>query len=89
MLDILLYISSFLIIISFVGYLLLLCFNNKKITDSNSFNIVKEIISDYDIINVIESKTEIIFFNLITLLLIYIKDYNISILINPYPNICR
>lgn len=57
MIEILKYISSGLIIIPFICYLLNILINkNKKISDDDGFNITKDIIQEYDMINIIEEK---------------------------------
>lgn len=65
MVNILLYVSSLIIIFSFVIYFLMLILTNNKINKSNGFDITKDIISEYNSINVIESKG-------------YITNYNIK-----------
>lgn len=64
MLDILMYISTGLILVSFVGYFLLILLGNKKITNSNGFDITKDMISEYNSINVIESKNYFTIYNI-------------------------
>lgn len=64
MLMILMYIANGLIIVAFLWYLLLILINNKKITDSNGFNITKDILSEYDSINIIENKNIFTVYNL-------------------------
>lgn len=64
MLMILMYIANSLIIIAFLWYLLLILINNKKVTDSNGFNITKDILSEYDSINIIENKSIFTIYNL-------------------------
>ena len=57
MILILMYISSGMIILSFALYfLLVLMGRTKKVTDSDGFNITKDIIHEYDSINIILSK---------------------------------
>lgn len=57
MIEILKYISSGLIIIPFICYLLNILINKgKKISDDDGFNITKDIIQEYDMINIIEEK---------------------------------
>lgn len=62
--NILLYISNGLIIISFFCYGLLFFFKNKKISEENGFDITKDIISQYDSINVIENTGNMTYYNL-------------------------
>ena len=64
MLTILMYIANGLIIIAFLYYLLLILINNKKVTDSDGFNLTKDILSEYDSINIIENKTIFTVYNL-------------------------
>ena len=64
MIDILLYISTGLIIFSFLGYFILVMLGNKKITNSNGFDITKDIISEYNTINIIESKNYFTVYNI-------------------------
>lgn len=62
---ILMYAANGLIIIAFLWYLLLcLINNNKKITDSDGFNVTKDILSEYDSINIIENKSIFTIYNL-------------------------
>lgn len=64
MINILMYVSTGLIIISFIGYFLLVLFSNKKVTNSIGFDITKEIIFQYNSINVIESKGYLTTYNI-------------------------
>lgn len=65
MIEILKYISSGLIIISFICYLLNILINkSKKISDDDGFNITKDIIQEYDMINIIENTGIISYYNL-------------------------
>ena len=57
MIDILMYISNGLIIFSFIFYILLIILYNKQNTDiSNGFNTTKDILHEYDSINIVENK---------------------------------
>lgn len=56
--------SLVLILGAFVGYFLLIIFGNIKVTDDNGFDITKDIISEYDSINVIESKGYFTIYNI-------------------------
>lgn len=57
MIDFFAYISVFLIIFAYVCYLVMIFIGNKnKVSKNNGFDITKEIISEYNSINVIESK---------------------------------
>ena len=57
MLHIIKYISSGLIIISFISYFILIIINKKNsISKSSGFDVSKDIISEYNSINIIESK---------------------------------
>ena len=65
MIEILKYISNGLIIISFLIYLILVLINKKKIiTKSNGFNITKDILQEYNSINIVENKSYFTFYNL-------------------------
>ena len=64
MVNILLYASLIIIIFSFVVYFLVLIFTNNKISKSDGFDITKDIISEYNSINVIESKSYITSYNI-------------------------
>ncbi len=65
MIDMLMYISNGLIVFGFIGYLLLILINkNKKITDSDGFNITKDILHEYDSINIIETKSLFTVYNI-------------------------
>ena len=56
MVEILLYISSGLIIFGYIIYLfLILIGRNKIVSDSDGFDVTKDIISEYDSINIIEN----------------------------------
>mgnify|MGYP003298785505 CR=1 FL=1 len=48
MINILLYISFGLILGSYIIYILMIVFNNKKITDSNGFDVTKDIFYSYE-----------------------------------------
>ena len=64
MLMISMYVANGLIIIAFLWYLILVLMNNKKITDSDGFNTTKDILSEYDSINIIENKSIFTVYNL-------------------------
>ena len=65
MIDILLYISNGLIIFSFIVYLFLILLNRKnKITSSNGFDTTKDILQDYNSINIIESTGYLTIYNI-------------------------
>ena len=65
MLMILMYIANGLIIFAFLWYLLLVIFNsNNKFTESDGFNVTKDILSEYDSINIIENKSIFTVYNL-------------------------
>ena len=64
MVEKLMYISNALIILSFALYFILIIINNKKITESNGFNITKDILNEYDSINIIESKNYFTVYNI-------------------------
>ena len=57
MVNILLYVSNGLIIIGYIYYLLMILFGkSKKVSSSDGFDVTKDIISEYNTINIIESK---------------------------------
>ena len=61
----LMYISSGLIIVSFIIYFLLVVIGRtKKVTDSDGFNITKDIIHEYNSINIILSKSVLTIYNI-------------------------
>lgn len=63
--EILLYISSGLIIISFIVYFILILLNkNKPITQNDGFNTIKDILHEYDSINIIENKGYFTIYNI-------------------------
>lgn len=64
MLMILMYIANILIILAFLWYLLLVFTNNSKFTESDGFNVTKDILSEYDSINIIENKSIFTVYNL-------------------------
>ena len=65
MINYLVYISDGLIIVGIISYLLLVFVNNnKKITNSDGFNITKDILNEYDSINIIENKSYFTIYNI-------------------------
>ena len=65
MIDILMILSSLLIIFSFIGYIFLIIINRKNtVSESNGFDISKDIISKYNSINIIESTGYFTFYNI-------------------------
>ena len=62
--NILLHISSLLIIGSFTLYFIFIILGNKKVTEENGFDITKDIISEYNSINIIESKSYFTIYNI-------------------------
>ena len=65
MIDILMYIANGLIISGYILYVLFVLINrNKKITDSNGFDITKEVLNEYDSINIIESTSYFTLYNI-------------------------
>lgn len=64
MINYLIYISNGLIIIGFFLYLLLILCSNKKITNSDGFNVTKDILNEYNSINIIENKSIITVYNI-------------------------
>lgn len=76
MLNMLMYISNILIIISFISYFIMIFVGrNVKVTNSNGFDVTKDIISEYNSINVIESKN-------------YFSVYNIKRKVIKLSNMC-
>lgn len=56
MVNILMYIANCFIIFGFVGYFIMILVNKrKKITNSDGFNITKDILHEYDSINIVEN----------------------------------
>ena len=65
MIEILLYVSSGLIILGYVLYLFIILIGRSKIvSDSDGFDVTKDIISEYNSINVIESKNYFTVYNI-------------------------
>lgn len=65
MINILLYVSTGLILVSFLSYFLIILLGNRKIVSkSNGFDITKDIISEYNAINIIESKGYLTVYNI-------------------------
>lgn len=65
MVNILMYISCGLIILSIIIYLILiLVYRSTIVSKSNGFDVCKDIISEYNSINIIESKGYISFYNI-------------------------
>ena len=63
--EILMYVSNGLVEISFLMYFIItFILGNKKITDSNGFNITKDILSDYNQINIIENNSYFTVYNI-------------------------
>ena len=63
--NFLMYISNGLIIIAYILYFILYLINkNKIITNSNGFNITKDIIHEYNSINIVESTGYFTFYNI-------------------------
>lgn len=63
--QILRYLSSGLILIPFICYFLNILINkSKKVSIDDGFNITKDIISEYDTINIIENTSSISYYNL-------------------------
>ena len=52
--NIFMYFSSILIIISFIGYFLMNIFDVRKVTNSSGFDIIKDIISEYDYLSFVK-----------------------------------
>lgn len=64
MLNALLYLSTGLIFFAYLGYFLLIYINNKKISDQSGLDILTEVLSEYNGINVILSKGFFSYYNL-------------------------
>lgn len=64
MINILLYVSIILIVISYIIYFLKLIIVNNKIIDGNGFDLTKEMLFEYNAINVIESKNYFSVYNI-------------------------
>ncbi len=64
MIQYLIYIANGLILSGFIGYFFLVVFSNKKITNSNGFNVTKDILNEYDSINIIENKSYFTVYNI-------------------------
>lgn len=63
--NILLYISTGFILFAYLGYFLFILFGrNKKVSNSSGFDVTKDIISEYNSINVIESKSYFTMYNI-------------------------
>ncbi|MBQ2873094.1 MAG: zinc metallopeptidase [Bacilli bacterium] len=63
--NILLYVSNIFILLSFIIYFIMIIINRgNKVTNSNGFDITKDIISEYNSINIIESKGYFTFYNI-------------------------
>lgn len=65
MIEILLYIANCFVMGGYIYYILFVLFNyNKSITNSNGFNIIKDILHEYDSINIIENKSIFTIYNI-------------------------
>ena len=64
MINILMYISSGLIIAAFIGYTLLIIINNRISIDVDGFNMTKDILNEYNSINIIENKGYFTIYNM-------------------------
>lgn len=65
MLDILLYISNFLIVFGFLGYVIvILIYKKYKNSEYNGFNITKDVLNEFDSINIIENKSYFTVYNI-------------------------
>lgn len=63
--NILIYISTGFILFAYLGYFIFVLFEkNKNISDNSGFEVTKDIISEYDSINVIERKGYFSFYNI-------------------------
>jgi len=65
MIEILLYVSSGMILFAYVGYLLMILIGRSKvISKSDGFDVTKDIISEYNSINIIESTGHFTIYNI-------------------------
>lgn len=64
MINILMYVVNGLFFASFIGYVLLILMNNKTIKNSDGFNITKDILNEYDSINIIENRSYFTIYNI-------------------------
>ena len=62
--NLLLYISTGLIIIPIIYYGIMILINNKKVSNDTGFNITKDILSQYDSINIIENTGKMTYYNI-------------------------
>ena len=63
--QILLYIANGLIVLGFLGYIIMIFVNRKTIIDGkDGFNITKDILEEYDSINIIENKSVFTIYNI-------------------------
>ena len=62
--NLLFYVSTGLIIIPIIYYGIMILMKNKKVSDDSGFNITKDIISQYDSINIIESTGKVTYYNI-------------------------
>ena len=58
------YISNGLIILAFIAYIILILINRKIKTNNDGFNTTKDILNEYDSINIIETKSIITTYNI-------------------------
>ena len=64
MIDMLMYISNGLIILAFIAYIILILINRKIKINNDGFNTTKDILNEYDSINIIETKSIITTYNI-------------------------
>ena len=65
MVEILMYISNGLIVLSFIMYFILILIGRmKEVTDSDGFNITKDILHEYNSINIVLSKSYLTVYNI-------------------------
>lgn len=62
--NILMYLANTLIILSFLGYLTIIFINNKHTNKIDGFNATKDILNEYNTINIIENKNIFTIYNL-------------------------
>ena len=64
MINYLMYISNILIVLGFILYFILIISSNKKIIKSDGFNMTKDILNEYNSINIIENKSILTVYNI-------------------------
>ena len=64
MINYLIYIADFLVIIGFIAYFLLIICSNKKVSKGDGFNITKDVLNEYNSINIVENKGFLTVYNI-------------------------